>query len=78
VQLGFNFLNYIFEALLETRRLSAAGVELPPSPIRLWSSTTKTKLGVFDGYISRTVLEKLSDWFNESRSLAAFGSTIEY
>lgn len=49
------------------------------SPTRVWSSTTKTKLGVlFNGHTSPTVLERLLDWFDENRSLAAFVSTMEY
>jgi hypothetical protein len=79
VQPDFDCLSYIFNALLETRRLSAAGITPPPSPIRLWSSTTRTKLGVlFNGYTSPTELGRVSDWFDENRSLAAFGSTMEY
>jgi len=79
VQLDFDCSSYIFEALLETRRLSAAGIKLPPSPVRLWSSATKTELGeLFGGYMSRTELERLSDWFDGNRSLAAFGRTMEY
>jgi len=80
-QLDSDCSSYIFNALLETRQLSAAGITPLPSPIRLWSSATRTKLGgLFDGYKSPTELEKLerlSDWFDENRSLAIFGSTME-
>jgi hypothetical protein len=79
VEPDFDCSSYIFNALLETRRLSAAGITPPPSSIRLWSSTTRTKLGVlFDGYTSPTELGRVSDWFDENRSLAVFGSTMEH
>lgn len=78
-QPGFDCSSYIFNALLETRRLSAAGITTPPGPMRLWSSTARTKHGVlFDGSMLPTELERLSDWFDENRSLAAFGRTMEY
>jgi Heterokaryon incompatibility protein (HET) len=78
-QPNFDCSSYIFNALLESRRLSAAGIMPPPSPIRLWSSITRTKLGVlFDGSMLPTETERLLDWFDECRSLAAFGRTMEY
>ena len=79
MQPNFDCSSYIFDALLERRRLSAAGVELPLSSIRLWSSVTERELrNLFDKDFSPAVLERLLDWFNDNRSLAAFGSTMEY
>jgi hypothetical protein len=78
VQPDFDYSGYIFEALLKPRRLSAAGIKLPPSLIRLWNSLTKAKLGeLVDGHMLSTDLERLLDWFNENRSLATFGRIIE-
>jgi hypothetical protein len=76
-QPDFDYSSYIFNTLLETRRPPAVGI--PPPLIKLWSSTIRTELGLlFDGYRSPTELEKLSDWFDDNRSLAAFGSTMDY
>jgi hypothetical protein len=78
VQPDFDYSGYIFEALIEPQRLSAAGVKLPPSPVRLWSSSMKAELGEWvDGHMSPSDLKRLSDWFDENRSLAIFGRTME-
>jgi hypothetical protein len=81
MQPDFDYSSYIFNALLETWRPSTAGITPPPSLIGLWSSTRK-KLGeLFHGHTSAVELEKqerLSDWFDENRSLPAFGRTMGY
>jgi hypothetical protein len=71
--------SYIFNTLFETQRLSALGIIPVPSSIRLWSFITRTSLEVlFNTSILPTELRGVLDWFDENRSLAAFGSTMEY
>ena len=79
VPFNFDRSTYIFNALLETQRLSAATAGLPPNPIRLWSSNDKTKLeNLFGGPIKPNVLEMLLGWINANRSFVALGETMEF
>ena len=79
VPFDFDRSTYIFNALLETQRLSAATAELPPNPIGLWSSNDKTELKKFFlGPMKPNVLEVLSEWINANRSFITLGETMDF
>jgi hypothetical protein len=77
--LHFNRSTYVFNALLETQGLLAATAELPPNPIKLWSSNDKTN---FENFVLDTMppdeLEVLSEWIDANRWFITFGVTLEF
>ena len=77
VPFDFNRSTYIFNALLEIQRISAATAELPP--IGLWSSNNKTELKkFFREPMKPNVLKVLLEWINANRLFVAFGEIMEF
>ena len=78
VPLNFDRSTYVFNALLEIQRSSAATADLPPIPIKLWSSNDETKLEDFFRDTMPPDELVLLEWIDANWSFITFSNTLEF